>query len=133
MHAAFQETMAFGRPWKLPVRDERVYVREFAANPATGAIVARPRAVKVFDARWLQSVRDRAPAGSLEALLFAQGRPVAVALRKPGRTLLRDLPMTVLAALLLLATAARDVGLVRPLIRWDIVRFNGAARRSQVQ
>jgi hypothetical protein len=133
-HAAFQETMAFGRPWKLPFRDERVYLREFAANPATGAIVATLRMVKVFDSAWLANIRGRAVAGSLEALLFAQGRPVAVVLRKPGRALLKDLPMTVLAALLLLATAARDMGLVkRPLIRFDVVRFNSAARRRKVQ
>ena len=75
-HAAFQETMAFGRPWRLPAPDERVYVREFSTSPSTGAIDAHLRSVKVFDETWRKGLERRAASGSLEALLFAQGRPV---------------------------------------------------------
>ena len=130
-HAAFQETMAFGRPWRTPVRDERVAVREFLANPETGAIVARERTVKVFDSTWLSSVRRRAVPGSLEAMLFAQGRPVMVAIRGVGYVLVRELPIAFLVLCGLLALLWRDLGL-GPLIRGNLPRLNSAARRDQV-
>lgn len=129
-HLAFQEALPFGREWRMPVSDERVYVREFAANPVTGAIVARQRTVKVFDSTWLRSVRGRTAPGSLEALLLAQGRPVAVAMQGPGRTLLRELPALLPILCALLAWLARDRG-AGPLIRGILLRLNGVARRSQ--
>ncbi len=58
-HEAFQETIAFGRPWRLPVRDERVYIREFSVNVPAGLIVEGFRRVKVFDSAWLDSVTRR--------------------------------------------------------------------------
>jgi hypothetical protein len=130
-HADFQETMAFGRPWRTPVRDERVVVREFLANPETGAIVARERTVKVFDSTWLSSVRRRAVPGSLEAMLFAQGQPVIVAIKGPGYVLVRELPIAFLVLCWLLALLGRDLGL-GPLIRGNLPRLNNAARRDQV-
>ena len=130
-HAAFQETMAFGRPWRTPIRDERVAVREFLANAETGAIVARERTVKVFDSTWLSSVRRRAVPGSLEAMLFAQGRPVMVAIRGVGYVLVRELPIAFLVLCGLLALLWRDLGL-GPLIRGNLPRLNSAARRDQV-
>ena len=130
-HEAFQETMAFGRPWRFPARDERVYVREFSMNPATGAIEPRLRSVKVLDETWRSGLRGRAAVGSIEALLFAQGRPVAAAFRGPARALLRDFPVTLGVLFALLALLARDLGL-GPLIRSNIVRSNVIARRNQI-
>jgi hypothetical protein len=129
-HAAFQETMGFGRAWRLPSEDERVYVREYSQNPATGTIDARLRRVKVFDETWRKGLRKRADAGSLEALLFAQGRPVAAAIRGPGRALFRELPVTLGVLLALLALLARDLGL-GPLIRGNLLRSTMVARRNQ--
>jgi hypothetical protein len=130
-HEAFQETMAFGRPWRLPTPDERVYVREFSAIPSTGVIDSQLRCVKVFDETWRTGLRRRATAGSLEALLFAQVRPVTVALRGPGRSLFREFPVTLGVLLALLALLARDLGL-RPLIRSNLLRSNMVARRNQI-
>jgi hypothetical protein len=130
-HEAFQETITFGRPWRLPTPDERVYVREFSAIPSTGAIDSRLRCVKVFDETWRKGLRSRATVGSLEALLFAQGRPVTVALRGSGRSLFRELPVTLGVLLALLALLARDLGL-RPLIRSNLLRSNVVARRNQI-
>ena len=107
-HEAFQEAMAFGRPWLLPVRDERVYVREFLTNPATGAFVERQRRVKVFDAAWLASVERRAGPGSLGALLLAQRRPVMVALRGPESPLFHELPVGLLVMLAFLGMMGRS-------------------------
>jgi len=130
-HVAFQETMAFGRRWRTPVRDERVAVREFLADPETGAIVARDRTVKVFDSTWLSSVRRRAVPGSLEAMLYAQGRPVVVAIKGPGYELVRELPIAFLVLCWLLAQLGKDLG-PGPLIRGNLPRLNSAARRDQV-
>jgi hypothetical protein len=130
-HAAYQETMAFGRPWRLPSPDERVYVREFSANPVTGVTVSRLRCVKVFDETWRKAVRRRAEAGSLEALLFSQGRPVASAVRGSGRTLFRAFPVTLGVLIALLVLLARDLGL-GPLIRTNILRSTVVARRNQI-
>jgi hypothetical protein len=130
-HAAFQETIAFGRPWRAPKRDERVAVREYLSNDATGVFVERLRTVKVFDTAWLQGVRRRAQPGSLESLLYAQGRPVTVSVKGAGFGLLRELPIVLLVLCALLAWLGRDLGL-GPLIRGNLLRFNGAARRDQV-
>ena len=130
-HAAFQETMAFGRPWRLPSPDERVYVREFSSSPSTGIIDSRLRCVKVFDETWRKAVRRRTEAGSLEALLFSQGRPVAVAVRGSGRSLFREFPVTLGVLIALLALLARDLG-VGPLIRSNILRSTMVARRNQI-
>jgi hypothetical protein len=131
-HAAFQETIAFGRPWMPPERDERVYVREFVVNPASGATVARQKTVKVFDATWLESVRRRSTPGSLEAMFTAQGRPVVVTLRGPGRVSILNLPAALLVLCVFLAWLRRDLGR-GPLIHGDLLRLNSAARRNQAQ
>ena len=131
-HDAYQETIAFGRPWRLPVADERVTVREFLTSRSSGAIVERRRTVKVFDAAWLESVRSRALPGSVEAMLFAQRRPVVAAFRGPGARLLPALPAVIAALGLLLSTLRGGLG-GRPLIRAIYLRFNTTARRNQVQ
>jgi hypothetical protein len=130
-HAAFQETMAFGRPWKTPRRDERVVVREYVSNDAADALVARLRTVKVFDTVWLRGIGRRAEPGSLESLLYAQERPVSVSIRGAGYDLLKELPIVLLVLSALLAWLGRDLGL-GPLIRGNLLRLNGAARRDQV-
>jgi len=131
-HAAFQETIAFGRPWRPPEMDERVYIREFALDPVTGAMVARQKMVKVFDATWLASVRRRATPGSLGALFYAQGRPTITVLRGPERASLRELPAAFVVLVMFLAWLRRD--LIRgPLIRGNLLRLNSSARRNQAQ
>ena len=130
-HEAFQETIAFGRPWGLPRRDERVYVRDFTTNPRTGAIVAGMKRVKVFDAEWLAAVFRGPPPGSIESLLVDQRRPMAVAIRGQSRGLLRELPVALLALFIFSAWFAGEQR-APPLMRSVLLRFNGAARRNQV-
>jgi hypothetical protein len=131
-HAAFQETIAFGRPWRPPEMDERVYVRDFALDPMTGATVARRRVVKVFDATWLASVRRRATPGSLGALFYAQGRPMIAEPRGTERASLRELPAA-LAALAMFIARLRRYLIRGPLIRGNLLRLNSTARRNQTQ
>jgi hypothetical protein len=131
-HAAFQETIAFGRPWRPPEMDERVYIREFALDPLTGATVARQKIVKVFDATWLASVKRRSSPGSLGALFYAQGRPTFTELRASERASLRELPAAFVVLVMFLAWLRRD--LIRgPLIRGNLLRLNSSARRNQTQ
>jgi hypothetical protein len=131
-HAAFQETIAFGRPWRPPAKDERVYVREFILDPMTGATVARQKVVKVFDATWLESIRRRSIPGSLGALFYAQGRPTTAELRGPERAPLRELPAALVVLVTFLAWLRKDL-IQGPLIRGNLLRLNSSARRNQAQ
>ena len=106
-------------------------MRDFTYDPSTGALSARKRTVKVFDSTWLSSVRRRVMPDSLEALLYAQGSPVVVSVRGAGYGLLKELPIVLLVLCALLAWLGRDLGL-GPLIRGNLLRLNGAARRDQV-
>jgi hypothetical protein len=130
-HEAYQQTLGFGRKWKEPMRDERVYRHEYLVNPGSGVVRARLRTVKVFDSTWLASVKANATPASLEALLVSQGRAVAAAVRGPARMLAGELPFTALVFCALLALLGRDlrVGL---LIRGNLWRLNGEARRDQI-
>jgi len=130
-HEAFQETLAFGRPWGLPRRDERVYVREFSMNPRAGSIVPEMRTVKVFDSAWLNAVLSRSLPGSIERLLVTQRRAMAVACHGQVRILLRELPVAVLALFVFSTWFAWDRR-AAPLMKSILLRFNGAARRNQV-
>ena len=129
-HEAFQQTIAFGRPWKLPTRDERVYVREFSTNPNDGSFVEGLRRVKVFDAAWLDSVTRRAAPGSVECMLSEQG-PVAVSFRGQAGALLGDFPLAVLVLFVFSAWFVRERR-AAPLMKGALVRLNGPARRNQV-
>ncbi len=131
-HEAYQQTLGFGKAWHYPVRDERIYRRDYLVDPATGTVSARLQTVKTFNSTWLASVIDHPEPGSLEALLRWQGRPVAVAVRGPARALARELPFTALAFCALLTLLCRDLRLGL-LIRGNLWRLIGEARRDQVQ
>jgi ABC-type cobalt transport system substrate-binding protein len=130
-HAAFQETLSFGRPWRLPKPDERVYQREYVASPWGGAVIGRARAVKSFGATWLAGLFRSAPSGSIEAMLIAQGRPVGAGIVGPGYALTKDLPVAIIALCILIVLFRRET-IGGPLIRGMIWRINGAARRNQI-
>jgi hypothetical protein len=130
-HEAFQETLSFGRQWGLPRPDEKVYVREFATNARSGTIVAGLRQVKVFDSEWLGSVLRLPTPGSIQGLLLAQGRAMAVASRGQARNLVRELPVALLVMFIFSAWFAWDWR-AAPLMKSVLLRFNGAARRNQV-
>ncbi len=130
-HEAYQQTLGYGRKWRPPVRDERVYRYEYQVDPVSGRVQARLRAVKVFDSTWLASVgADPAPS-SLEALLLSQRRPVAAAVRGPARTIAGDLPFAAMAFCALLAMLGKDLRLGL-LIRDNLWRLNREARRDQI-
>ena len=130
-HEAYQQTLGFGRKWREPAPDERVYRQEYLVNPFTGVVRARLRTVKVFDSTWLASVRAHPASASLDALLLSQGRPVEAAVRGPARTLAGELPFTALAFCALLLLLGRDLRLGL-LIRGNLWRLNGEARRDQI-
>jgi hypothetical protein len=130
-HEAYQQTLGLGRKWGEPVRDERIYRREYLVDPASGVVEAKLRTVKVFDSTWLESLVARPAPASVEALLVAQRRSVAVAVRGTARALAGELASVALAFCAILALLGWDLrtGL---LIRGNLWRLNGAARRDQI-
>lgn len=130
-HEAYQQGLGYGRKWAFPLEDERVYEREYLLDQSSGVIQARLRTVKVFDSPWLAAAVSRPAPGSVEALLAAQGRPVAAAVQGPAGPLSRSLPFTIIVFCVLFALLGRDLGL-GPLIRDNLWRLNSEARRDQV-
>ena len=130
-HEAYQQTLGYGRKWKQPVRNERIYRHEYLVDPVSGVVQARLLTVKVFDSEWLASVGANPAPSSLEALLMSQGRPVAAAVRGAARAVAMDLPFSALAFCALLALLAKDLRLGL-LIRDNLWRLNREARRDQV-
>jgi len=128
-HQAYQEALTYGRPWGLPSEDERVEVPQYTVGD-DGRMRRTLRTVKVFDQAWMQSVRAGAPPGSLEALLFAQGRPAAVSVPAAWRGMAAVLAC-VGAALCLLLAGTRASAASPDLIRSFGLRFNDGAKRNQ--
>ena len=75
-HAAYQETLQFGRAFAVPVPDERVTVDQYRRGQ-DGRVVHEAVEVVRFSERWLQATMGALPRVSLPALLVAQGGPVA--------------------------------------------------------
>ncbi len=77
-HAAYQQSLAFQRPYRFPAPGERVYISAYAA---AGAGYAQSRRVAHrFAESWLPRTLAAAPPGSVERLLVDQGRAAVVRL-----------------------------------------------------
>ena len=81
-HAAYQETLQFGRPFGLPAPGERVTMDQYRRG-RDGRVLHATVAVAHFSDRWLQATLAALPDASLPALLVAQGRPVAARIGPP--------------------------------------------------
>ena len=75
-HAAYQETLQFGRPFGVPAPGERVTLDHYRRGQ-DGRVVHEAVEVVRFSERWLQATLAAVPRVSLPALLVAQGGPVA--------------------------------------------------------
>ena len=75
-HAAYQETLQFGRPFAVPAPGERVTVDQYRRGQ-DGRVVHEAVEVVRFSDRWLRATLAAVPRVSLPALLVAQGGPVA--------------------------------------------------------
>ena len=75
-HLAYQQTLAVGRPYRLPAPDERVTVNHYRRT-AGGRVVREQREVARFTDAWLAAALADASDGSIAALLAAQGGLVA--------------------------------------------------------
>ena len=75
-HAAYQETLQFGRPFAVPAPGERVTVDQYRRGQ-DGRVVHEAVEVVRFSDRWLQATLAAVPRVSLPALLVAQGGQVA--------------------------------------------------------
>ena len=128
-HAAWQETLVFGRPYGLPSPNERVTVAEYVVDPATGVIVDRERTLKAFDSAWLAGLTRRPAGPSVEGLLLAQHRPARVAIGRGRPSLLADLIAAALCAGAMLAWYA---GEMRLMIAATAVRSKPSHRGHEV-
>ena len=75
-HAAYQETLQFGRPFAVPAPGERVTLDQYRRGE-DGRVEHEAAEVARFTERWLQATLAAVPRVSLPALLVAQGSPVA--------------------------------------------------------
>lgn len=75
-HLAYQETLPFARPYRLPVPGERVLVADYRRG-TDGRVVREERAVARFDEQWLREAVADVPPVSIAAVLLAQRRLVA--------------------------------------------------------
>ena len=102
-HTAYQQSLAFQRPYRFPTPGERVYISGYAAAGA-GYVQSR-RVARRFSESWLAQTLGAAPPGSVERMLVDQGRAAAVR-RVDEPQLLRELapwPRAAAVALFLLA------------------------------
>ncbi len=86
-HRAFQETLALGRPYRLPYPGERVLISFYLRSADGDRMVRTARVVKRFQPTWAEAALAASPPGSLQRLLADQG----VAARVLPRRLAEDL------------------------------------------
>ncbi|MDE0027143.1 MAG: hypothetical protein OXP69_22250, partial [Spirochaetaceae bacterium] len=75
-HLAYQQTLAVGRPYRLPAPGERVTVDDYRRT-ADGRMAVQQREVARFTEAWLAGALADAAPGSVAALLAAQDGLVA--------------------------------------------------------
>jgi hypothetical protein len=75
-HRAFQQSLAFQRPYRFPAPGERVYISGYAV--AGNGYVQTRRVARRFPESWLRQTLAAAAQGSIERLLADQGRAAAV-------------------------------------------------------
>ena len=99
-HVAYQQTLAVGRPYRLPAPGERVTVDHFRRT-ADGRVVREQREVVRFTEDWLAAVLADAPDGSVASLLAAQGRLLAARRGPPAPRARGEVALWIAVALLL--------------------------------
>jgi hypothetical protein len=108
-HLAYQQSLAFQRPYRFPSPGERIYVSHYEAS-AAGYAQSR-RVARRFAEAWLPEALAAAAPGSVERLLADQGRPAAVR-RASEPQLQRELapwPRAAAVALFLLACLTASI------------------------
>jgi hypothetical protein len=75
-HTAYQQSLAFQRPYRFPTPGERVYISGYAVT--ADGYVQSLRVARRFPESWVRQTLAAAPPGSLERMLIDQGRAAAV-------------------------------------------------------
>ena len=101
-HLAYQQTLAVGRPYRLPAPDERVIVNDYRRTP-DGRVLLDPREVARFTEEWLAAAISDAPDDSIASLLAAQGRLVTARRAPPAARTAGQVVLWIFLALLLCA------------------------------
>jgi hypothetical protein len=89
-HAAFQERLAYQEKpaYALPAAGERIVVSQYRLVGHPGAADAKierdEQTMRSFDDAWLRTLEDEAGPSSVERMLFAQGRCLAVSFARQG-------------------------------------------------
>ena len=84
-HLAYQETLPFARPYRLPAPDERVVLADYR-RAIDGRVVREERVVARFDEGWLREAVAAVPPVSIAAVLLAQDGLVAARYEPPQRS-----------------------------------------------
>ena len=101
-HLAYQQTLAVGRPYRLPEPGERVTVDHYRRT-ADGRVAREQREVARFTEEWLAAALADAPDGSVASLLAAQGRLVAARRGPPPPRATGETALWIAVAVLLCA------------------------------
>jgi hypothetical protein len=87
-HRAFQEGLAFGRPYGLPSPGERITLSYYLVLPDSREVVKTQRVVKRYQSAWLEQTLEKIKPGDVEGLLVAQGAMLHV-VSQPEDVILR--------------------------------------------
>ncbi len=118
-HRAYQESLGFNRPYRLPRADERLYLSAYLPARDGKAMLMSSRVVKRFSDSWLRVTLASAPPGSIQRLLLDQGRAVEVLRMRETRLFASARPFARGAAatlFLLILLLLEELGLKRGLI-----------------
>ncbi len=98
-HRAFQEGIAFARPYRLPLSGERLYLSRYHNDGQK--IVQSYRVVKRYQPAWLSETLQGVQPGSVAGLLVDQLRPVRVVAEHELRTFMKRLSWVKLMVVLI--------------------------------
>ena len=124
-HAAYQETLQFGRPYALPKPDERVSVDQYRRGQ-DARVLHETEQVAYFSEQWLRATLAAAPHTGVAALLLAQGRAVAARRESPVPFTARQTVVWMVAILLVAAAMLWRAPLVRRVPRPPVPATAGA-------
>jgi hypothetical protein len=117
-HRAYQESLGFNRPYRLPKADERLYLSAYLPAHDGKSMLKSSRVVKRFSDSWLRVTLASAPPGSIQRLLLDQGRAVEVLRMRETRLFASARPLArgaAAALFLLIFLLLEEIGLKRGL------------------
>jgi len=91
-HQAYQEGLAFARPYRFPLPGERVTISAYLESDGGNGIVQSRRLVKRYQSSWLEETLARVSPDSVEGMLKSERVAALVTLRHESQGLLERAP-----------------------------------------